>query len=112
MVINRAHTESYTILSVKPSTTSTGSRDNVSADEIAVDFKHTFEFKAPLPKVAKTITIHTTLMIWSNEQEGKIVRLQDRPDDDISDNSLLSVRPSLPVELPFGWRGPPVETRC
>jgi hypothetical protein len=92
MVLSSTSTESYTVLSLTPSTTRTGSRENVQSDEIAVDFKHTFTFKAPLPKAAKSITIHTTLLIWSSEAEGKIVRLQDRPKDDISDNSILSVR--------------------
>lgn len=91
MVLSETNTESYTVLSVTPSTTTTGSRQDVPADEIAIDFNHTFTFKAPLPKAAKSITIHTTLLIWSSEKEGKIVRLQDRPKDDISDNSFLSV---------------------
>lgn len=89
--MSEAKTEAYTVISNKPTTTNTGSRQNVTANEIAVDFKHTFVVKAPLPKAAKSVNIHTTLMIWSSEEEGRIVRLQDRPDDDITDNSLISV---------------------
>ena len=37
------------------------------------------------------MNIDTTLVIFSSAQEGKIVRLQDRPADELSDNSLIKV---------------------
>lgn len=70
-------------------------------NEIAVRVKHEFEFKAPLPKGGRTLEMNTTLLIYSSEQEGKIVRLQDRPLENIPDNSFITV--SCPVAL--SWSG-------
>lgn len=35
--------------------------------------------------------MHSTLVVFSDEQSGKIVRIQDRPMEEIPDNSLLTV---------------------
>ena len=55
-------------------------------------FKHVFEFKLPLPRGGREVEVNTTLVIFSSEETGKIVRLQDRPDEDIPDNAVLAVR--------------------
>lgn len=84
MLVKSTETHKAIVTAVSPSTAQTGSRE-VTADEILVDFEHTFVFKA-LPK---GVTMRTTLVIYS--AGDKIVRLQDRPDDKIPDNALLSV---------------------
>lgn len=35
--------------------------------------------------------MHSTLVVFSDEDSGKIVRIQDRPMEEIPDNSLLTV---------------------
>lgn len=85
------NTEHYQVTSCTPSETTTGSKRTVKADEILVDFKHNLIFKAPLPESAKTMHLDTTLVIFSSAEEGKIVRLQDRPREELGDNSIINV---------------------
>ncbi|RSH81419.1 hypothetical protein EHS25_006951 [Saitozyma podzolica] len=73
-ICKSARTLSHTVKSVRPTTT-----------------VHEFEFKLPLPKGGRTFGMNTTLCIFSSAAERKIVRLQDRPMDQIPDNALLSV---------------------
>ena len=75
------------------STTTDGTDASLAADEILVPIKHVFEFKLPLPKGGREFEMNTTLVIFSSPELGKIVRLQDRPDEDIPDNAFLSVSP-------------------
>lgn len=35
--------------------------------------------------------MHSTLVVFSDEDSGKIVRIQDRPMEEIPDNSLITV---------------------
>ncbi len=90
-VCSSATTKEQEVVSNLPTTTSTGSRENVPVNEIAVRVKHEFQFKAPLPKGGRTLEMNTTLLIYSSEQERKIVRLQDRPLENIPDNSFITV---------------------
>lgn len=95
MLIDTTETSKATVISCTPTTTSSGSREGIDANEILIDFKHTFTFKAPLPKGARSVTMDTKLVIYSTK-DG-IVRLQDRTDADIPDNSILTV--SLPKRV-------------
>ena len=80
--------------------------------QMSVDIKHRFEFK-PL---GNKVEMNSTLLIFAlpgkegeGGAKGKIVRIQDRPVDDIPENSLITVssrccwyfllllHPSLPV---------------
>lgn len=87
-----AITKHYLVNSSRPVTTTAGEGRQVQADELAVEFKHQFEGNIPvLPQSARTVEMNSTLLIYSSAAEGKIVRLQDRPSDDIPDNALISV---------------------
>jgi hypothetical protein len=90
-ICRSATTLSHEVISLSPTTTTDGTGASMKADEIAVKFKHVFEFKLPLPKGGRQVEMNTTLLIFSSEEKGKIVRLQDRPDDQIPDNAVLSV---------------------
>jgi hypothetical protein len=90
-ICKSARTLSHTVKSVNPTTTVVGDDRRVEADEIDVEIQHEFEFKLPLPKGGRTFGMNTTLCIFSSAAERKIVRLQDRPMDQIPDNALLSV---------------------
>ena len=87
-------TEFYQVTSSSPAQTETGSGRAVQADELNVRFKHKLHF---VP--TGTMNIDTTLVIFSSAQEGKIVRLQDRPADELSDNSLIKVSVPSGVQL-------------
>jgi hypothetical protein len=87
IVTKSATTLSHTVTSVTPSTCQDGADKTVEADKIDVDFRHQFEFKLG----GKVVEMHSTLIIWSSAAEGKIVRLQDRPMGEISDNGLITV---------------------
>ncbi|ORY35397.1 hypothetical protein BCR39DRAFT_585037 [Naematelia encephala] len=89
-ICTSATTNSHLITSLNPITTTSGSGRSVPTTEIAIKVDHTFVFKAPLPVSARSITMNTTLLVYSDEQEGKIVRLQDRPMEQIPENALLS----------------------
>jgi hypothetical protein len=92
-ICKSARTLSHTVASVRPVITTADTDRQVAADEIDLDINHAFEFKVPLPKGARTFEMNTTLCIFSSKEEGKIVRLQDRPMRQIPDNALLSVSP-------------------
>lgn len=80
-------TKSYTVSSLKPSVpTTTGQDRAVTADEILVDFVHDLTFK-----IGFTYELNTQLVIFSSAEEGKIVRLQDRPKERMLDNGLVNV---------------------
>ena len=94
-VTRSATTLSYTVKSVTPTTTTDGTGKQVKADEILVPFKHLFEAKLPLPKGGRTFELNTTLVIYSSAEQGKIVRIQDRPDENLPDNAFLNVGPPI-----------------
>ena len=91
-ICQSARTLAYEVISCSPATTTDGTGTRLDAHEILVKFKHVFEFKLPLPKGGREVEINTTLVIFSSEEAGKIVRLQDRPDEKIPDNAVLYVR--------------------
>lgn len=97
-VVKRTETLNLKLLSITPTSTEDGSGKEVSADEIKADFKHRFEFRSPLPKSASQVTMDTTLFIYSTDRG--IVRLADRPQDNIPDNSVLSVSQVMPLPSP------------
>jgi hypothetical protein len=88
-VVKSTETHRHELQSIKQVPTQDGTGTEIPSDEIKVAFKHTFEFRSPLPKAASSVTMDTTLYIYSTE-EG-IVRLADRPQDHIPDNAVLSV---------------------
>lgn len=88
-VVKSTETHKVDLRSITRMTTTDGADEELEADELKVDFKHTFEFRSPLPKGASSVTMDTTLFIYSTEQG--IVRLSDRPQDNIPGNALLSV---------------------
>ncbi|KAK4688561.1 hypothetical protein P7C73_g1536, partial [Tremellales sp. Uapishka_1] len=101
VVTKSSTTLSYLVDSIKPSSCEDGTGASVPSDEISVDFKHRFEFKLG----GKEVTMHSTLLIWSSKEVGKIIRLQDRPLSDIPDYSILTmnaiVAPTL-IGIPAG----------
>ncbi|WWC63159.1 uncharacterized protein I303_105759 [Kwoniella dejecticola CBS 10117] len=81
-VTSSTKTRKFSIISLTPGvSTTTGSKREVKADLIEVEFNHDLNFK-----VGPTYNLDTTLQIYSTE-EG-IVRLQDRPSDRIPDNGF------------------------
>lgn len=88
-VVKSTETLNLKLISVTSTPTEDGRGKKMQADEIKAEFKHRFEFRLPLPKGAREVTMNTTLFVYSTG-EG-IVRLADRPQDQIPDNSLLSV---------------------
>ncbi|CAD6567863.1 MAG: hypothetical protein TREMPRED_004033 [Tremellales sp. Tagirdzhanova-0007] len=89
-ICQSARTLAYEVNSCSPTTTTDGTGTQLDANEILVRFKHVFEFKLPLPRGGREVEVNTTLVIFSSEETGKIVRLQDRPDEDIPDNAVLA----------------------
>lgn len=89
VVTSSTHTNSYEVNSNEPSSIQNGKGVSVHCDEIHVAFNHDLTFKAPLPKSAKTITLDTTLHIYSDARTGKIVQLKDRPQKEIEDRGLI-----------------------
>ncbi|WVQ73028.1 hypothetical protein IAR50_002591 [Cryptococcus sp. DSM 104548] len=93
-VLSSGVTHSYTVSQITSNTPTTdGTGRTVSTDLISVPIKHSFEFKIPLlPSKLKSVTMNSTLEIYSSQVEegGKIVRLQDRPKENIPDNALLN----------------------
>lgn len=59
--------------------------------EIDIKVHQRFTFK-PLGNV---VNMHSTLVVFSDEASGKIMRIQDRPMEEIPDNSLITVRSPL-----------------
>ena len=92
-VVKSTKTIELKLQSITPTSTEDGTGKSVSADEIKAAFKHQFEFRSPLPSSLSRVTMDTTLFVYSTEKG--IVRFADRPQDNIPDNSLLSVSPPL-----------------
>jgi len=90
-VVKETTTHKIDLLSITRQTTTDGADTSIEADELKVGFKHTFQFRSPLPKGASEVTMDTTLYIYSTDQG--IVRFSDRPEGDIPGNALLSVCP-------------------
>jgi hypothetical protein len=90
-VVKDTTTHKIDLESITQKSTTDGSGKSSEADELKVGFKHTFEFRTPLPKGASQVTMDTTLFIYSTEQG--IVRFSDRPEENIPGNALLSVCP-------------------
>lgn len=92
-VVKSTETLALKLISITPDTTTKDGqdRDISPVDEIKADFKHRFEFRSPLPSKASQVTMNTTLFIYSSDRG--IVRLSDRPQDQIPDNAVLSVCP-------------------
>jgi hypothetical protein len=90
-VVKSTETHKVDLESITRMKTTDGADHEIEADELKVGFKHTFEFRSPLPKEASSVTMDSTLFVYSTE-EG-IVRLSDRPQGDIPGNALLSVSP-------------------
>jgi hypothetical protein len=94
-VVKSTSTHRHDLLSIKAAQTTDGAGKETEADEIQISFKHTFEFKSPLPKSASSVTMDSTLFIYSTE--AGIVRFSDRPEGKIPDNSVLSVSQDLGI---------------
>jgi hypothetical protein len=88
-VVKSTQSHKIDLLSITKTTTTDGADTRIEADELKVGFKHTFEFRSPLPRKASSVTMDTTLYIYSTE--NGIVRFSDRPEDNIPGNALLSV---------------------
>jgi hypothetical protein len=88
-VVKSTETHKINLESITRKQTTDGADKEIEADELKVGFKHTFEFRTPLPKGASQVTMDTTLFIYSTD-EG-IVRFSDRPEGDIPGNAVLSV---------------------
>ncbi|ODN81530.1 hypothetical protein L202_01950 [Cryptococcus amylolentus CBS 6039] len=93
-VLSSTTTRSYTVSQIIPNTSTTdGTGRTLSTDLISIPIKHIFEFKVPLlPSKLKSVTMDSTLEIYSSKdaEGGKIVRLQDRPKENIPDFALLN----------------------
>jgi hypothetical protein len=88
LVTKSSVTVSHEVTSVIPnSTTTRGNGSTVQVDEIHIKTHQRFEFKLG----GKVVDMHTTLIVFSDPKEGKIVRIQDRPMEEIPENSLLTV---------------------
>ncbi len=83
-----SETLSHEVTSCKRSITTRGKGSQVEADEIDIKVHHRFTFKLG----GMAVDMNSTLVVYSSAAEGKIVRIQDRPMDNIPDNSVLSVR--------------------
>lgn len=90
-VVKDTKTHNLDLQSITQKTTTDGKDKEIEADELKLGFKHTFQFRSPLPKGASEVTMDTTLFIYSTEKG--IVRFSDRPQGDIPGNALLSVCP-------------------
>lgn len=88
LVTSSSKTLSHSIVSNTPSQTTIGTGSSIPANEIQIRFKHSFIFKG----IPKDIVMDSTLVVFDSEEEGKIVRIQDRPMEQIPDNSLITVR--------------------
>ena len=76
------------VVSLTPGVSTTrGNNVPTKADQINIRFTHRFIFKLG----GKQVDMNSTLIVFSDEKEGKIIRLQDRPMDEIPDNSLINV---------------------
>ncbi len=88
MVTQSSETISHEVTELIPSATTTrGNGTSIQADEIHVKVHHRFTFKLG----GKEVDMNTVLVLFSSAEEGKIVRIQDRPMDQIPDNSILWV---------------------
>ncbi|KAF7977459.1 hypothetical protein HWV62_3641 [Athelia sp. TMB] len=75
------------VVSLTPGASATrGNNVPAKADQIDIRFTHRFIFKFG----GKQVDMNSTLIVFSDEKEGKIIRLQDRPMEEIPDNSLIS----------------------
>jgi len=90
-VVKDTKTHNLNLQSITQKTTTDGKDKEIEADELKLGFKHTFQFRSPLPKGASEVTMDTTLFIYSTEKG--IVRFSDRPQGNIPGNALLSVCP-------------------
>jgi hypothetical protein len=65
--------------------------------QLDLEVKHKFVFK-PL---GNEVVMNSTIQIWANPEEegGRIVRIQDRPVQEIPENSLITVS----IVSPYGW---------
>ncbi|KAJ9097857.1 hypothetical protein QFC19_006649 [Naganishia cerealis] len=73
--------------STEPATLSPSSASSQKVSEIDIKVHHRFTFK-PL---GNAVNMHSTLVVFSDEESGKIVRIQDRPMEEIPDNSLITM---------------------
>ncbi|KAJ9091433.1 hypothetical protein QFC21_007223 [Naganishia friedmannii] len=94
IVTTKSETISHEIIAVKPATaaqvqpdatTITSTSSKIS--EIDVKVHQKFSFK-PLGNV---VNMHSTLVVFSDEESGKILRIQDRPMEEIPENSLITM---------------------
>jgi len=92
-VTSGTKTNHYQVTTVTPTSTNNAKGESVPVDEITVDFDHEITFKAPLPESAKTMHLQTTLHIFSDAKQGKIVRLMDHSAEELQESSLPNVRP-------------------
>jgi len=91
-ICNSSTIETYQVTSCSLSSTTDGKGTKLEADEIRVPIKFILDFKIPLvPEGARRVPIDTTLVIFSSKEFGRIVRLQDRPDDNLPNNAFMSV---------------------
>lgn len=88
LVTSSSKTLSHSIVSNTPSQTTIGTGSSIPANEIQIRFKHSFRFKG----IPKDIVMDSTLVVFDSEEKGKIVRIQDRPMEQIPDNSVITVR--------------------
>ena len=89
-VVKSTETLNLKLESITPETqTLNGKGKEILTDEIKASFKHRFTFHSPLPNSMSSVTMDTTLFVYSSE--AGIVRFADRPQDHIPDNSVLSV---------------------
>ena len=80
--------------SAEPASLTASSPSSKTISEIDVKVHHRFSFK-PL---GTTVNMHSTLVIFSDEASGLIVRIQDRPMEAIPSNSLIT------VSLEYGYQ--------
>ncbi|KAI5448816.1 hypothetical protein NCC49_006348 [Naganishia albida] len=71
----------------EPAALTASSSSSRSISEIDIKVHQRFHFK-PL---GNAVNMHSTLVVFSDEDSGKIVRIQDRPMEEISDNSLITM---------------------
>lgn len=98
LVTSSSKTLSHSVISNEPTQTTIGTGSSIPANEIKILFKHSFTFKG----VPKEVVVDTTLVVFDSEEQGKIVRIQDRPMEEIPGNSLITVSIFTWIRLIFG----------
>lgn len=92
LVTSKTNTRHYEVLSVSPASTTNANGQSLPVNEICVDWDHELTFgKIPLPESARTMRINSVLHIFSDENDGKIVRLMDHSKEELKDHSLPNV---------------------